>query len=85
MTSTSVAGDTSPGRRAPGPRRTIVANLVVTFGEDGRPPQAHYECHRCPYRTATVTGRHAVAEFTATAAGGAAAHRSACPALQESQ
>ncbi|MFB6424673.1 hypothetical protein ACFCXC_14955 [Streptomyces microflavus] len=85
MTTSSTVGGTAPGRRAPAPRLVIVANLVVTFGENGRPPQAHYECHRCPYRTATVTGRRAVAEFTATATEGAAAHRSACPALQESQ
>lgn len=70
-----------PGR--PAQAQVLVANLHVKGGSDGQQPSAHYECFRCGFRTKTVVGQRAVAEFTATATEGAEAHRASCPALQE--
>lgn len=63
--------------------RTIVANLVTDFGDRTREPSAHYACHRCGFRTRTVVGHRAVAEFNAKAAEGTAAHRAVCPAAPQ--
>jgi hypothetical protein len=72
----------SPGR--PAQPQFLAGALTVKGATEGRQPSAHYECYRCGFKTATVTGRQAVIEFTATATEGSAAHRAACPAaLQE--
>lgn len=84
MTPTTTAGGSAPGRRAPAPQ-FIAAVLVIDCGTEGRMPSAYYECHRCGFRTPTVTGRQPVAQFTADADAGAKSHRAVCPALQENQ
>lgn len=71
----------SPGR--PAQVQAITAVLTIKGGTDGRQPSAHYECHRCGFKTTTVIGRQAVIEFTAKATEGAAAHRVACPAAPQ--
>lgn len=86
MTSTPAAGGATPGRRAPAPRREVVAALFIDFGNDRgpeekqRPPRARYECVPCAYHSAIVTGPAAVAAFVETAA---EAHRIVCPSRQE--
>lgn len=82
----AAAGGASPGRRAPAPRREVVAALFIDFGndrgpeEEQRPPRARYECVPCNYRSSIVTGAAAVRAFVETAA---AAHRAVCPSRQE--
>ena len=71
-----------PGR--PAQAQFLVGDLTIKGATENHQPSAHYECYRCGFKTATVTGRQAVIEFTATATEGSAAHRAACPAaLQE--
>ncbi|WP_329615630.1 hypothetical protein OG244_23230 [Streptomyces brevispora] len=70
-----------PGR--PAQAQVHTGTLTIKAATEGRQPSAHYECHRCGFKTPTVTGRQAVAEFTAKAAEGVAAHRDACPAAHQ--
>lgn len=71
----------SPGR--PAQVQFLAATLTIKGLSEGRQPSAHYECHRCGFKTTTVTGHQAVIEFTATATEGAAAHRAVCPAAPQ--